>query len=997
MRYSQVKQPVATIAGVNNELEKIANSIDDMVSRKAGDGPNTLDATLDANSQRIINLPEPVTNTEPVRKADFDELGNKLRSDVYTAVRDAEDATDDAIAAANSANAATNSANSAANRANTAASNAYQAITDLESDGYAVISQIESDGYAVISQIESDGQSALDALRVVNAGSFEDGGTLTARNEVLYYLAEQTYYRWDGALPKTVAASSTPASTGGVGAGAWVDVGDSVLRSDLANPDKGAAMVARATISTLSIKDLLETPVEYLRDGVQFSVASFYEGKNQGGGMFYWDPYKDKIEANGGTIIDPDHVGGFDGTYEKIGDFLNAQGSGSGVGCFVRFGFERINPKMFGFIADSDDHNIPIIRKTFHASGELRIPVEFSGISELNLHIPDTPINIYYDVDFQGCVLKMIDAVFPPEEVDWGYPSVFEVPAQHKFSTIDIDQQTLTWGSTRIKTENGDPLENGFYILRTERLLPPRYLNGQHIAPEKFRQAFAVYSGESTLGVALDVSDRTDSYLQYRPFCEPMEIKGLTIDPSSFNNLTILHVLRDNTRVTDFMAVGGSSKESINSILNIANCCNVTVDKFVCPQNYNKDGDGSYTISMSTVSDILFDNITSTGNPRPATWGAFGSNRVGNITIRNSRLGRFDSHSGLFGRTVIEGCYFVGNSFHYGWGAGEINISRSKFVDVQGIVVQRGDYWGNFDGDIIINDCNIEITDALDILPGEEEHQYGNIFVCPSIGRNVDPSYENEVLMCRRLIIRNISVRRPKTGNPTAKCHIIRLITSTEVPQPTVDVYYPQSVEVDGLYVDREGGEVTFTFHVSGKYFSGHPYSQCVLRNIDNNSVVRRFLDGSGPDASSSLFVSLDRSYTPTAPVFSKVIIDSCRGVAAFTPETSDFLVTNSEVLNWRFNTESGGTAVNMEVPITFNNCRFNYAAPLPSTNDIRIPNRLARFYNCHFDAQFNHINAKSAIGCTFGDGITITSQNAPEDKGLWFTGFSEDTGWDDP
>src|SRR5690554_6451409 len=134
MRYSQVKQPVATIAGVNNELEKIANSIDDMVSRKAGDGPNTLDATLDANSQRIINLPEPVTNTEPVRKADFDDLGNKLRSDVYTAVRDAEDATDAAASAASSANTAANRANNAADAATDAAEATLQALEDFDNE-----------------------------------------------------------------------------------------------------------------------------------------------------------------------------------------------------------------------------------------------------------------------------------------------------------------------------------------------------------------------------------------------------------------------------------------------------------------------------------------------------------------------------------------------------------------------------------------------------------------------------------------------------------------------------------------------------------------------------------------------------------------------------------------------------------------------------------------------------------------------------------------------
>lgn len=89
----------------------------------------------------------------------------------------------------------------------------------------------------IINKIESDGAAAINALRVVNAGSFEDGATLTARNEVLYYLAEQTYYRWDGALPKTVAASSTPSSTGGIGAGAWVSVGDAALRSEIAQPE----------------------------------------------------------------------------------------------------------------------------------------------------------------------------------------------------------------------------------------------------------------------------------------------------------------------------------------------------------------------------------------------------------------------------------------------------------------------------------------------------------------------------------------------------------------------------------------------------------------------------------------------------------------------------------------------------------------------------------------------------------------------------------------
>jgi lysophospholipase L1-like esterase len=64
-------------------------------------------------------------------------------------------------------------------------------------------------------------------------GSFTSGATLTVKNELLVYLDSK--YRWGGALPKTVPAGETPASTGGEGNSAWVPVGDITLRTDLAN------------------------------------------------------------------------------------------------------------------------------------------------------------------------------------------------------------------------------------------------------------------------------------------------------------------------------------------------------------------------------------------------------------------------------------------------------------------------------------------------------------------------------------------------------------------------------------------------------------------------------------------------------------------------------------------------------------------------------------------------------------------------------------------
>lgn len=66
------------------------------------------------------------------------------------------------------------------------------------------------------------------------AGSFEAGGTITARNQVLWWEAAKSWYSWNGTLPKTVAAGSTPATSGGFGSTTgWTDRTDATLRSQL--------------------------------------------------------------------------------------------------------------------------------------------------------------------------------------------------------------------------------------------------------------------------------------------------------------------------------------------------------------------------------------------------------------------------------------------------------------------------------------------------------------------------------------------------------------------------------------------------------------------------------------------------------------------------------------------------------------------------------------------------------------------------------------------
>lgn len=77
---------------------------------------------------------------------------------------------------------------------------------------------------------------------------FDTGATVSTPNEVLFNPADNSYYKWTGSFVvggKVVPENSTPESTGGIGPGKWLSVGDTVLRKDLASSTagKGASLV----------------------------------------------------------------------------------------------------------------------------------------------------------------------------------------------------------------------------------------------------------------------------------------------------------------------------------------------------------------------------------------------------------------------------------------------------------------------------------------------------------------------------------------------------------------------------------------------------------------------------------------------------------------------------------------------------------------------------------------------------------------------------------
>ncbi|HGY1115449.1 TPA: hypothetical protein ACNUX9_002290 [Providencia rettgeri] len=113
----------------------------------------------------------------------------------------------------------------------------------------------------LVEKFKVDMNIAIVAAGYITIDSFQQGAQLpnneiTLRNHVLRDEYTGEYYRWDGDLPKQVPAGSTPQSTGGIGKGAWVSVGDASLRGDLQSSD-GARFIGGSIWVTEDIDSII--------------------------------------------------------------------------------------------------------------------------------------------------------------------------------------------------------------------------------------------------------------------------------------------------------------------------------------------------------------------------------------------------------------------------------------------------------------------------------------------------------------------------------------------------------------------------------------------------------------------------------------------------------------------------------------------------------------------------------------------------------------------
>lgn len=131
----------------------------------------------------------------------------------------------------------------------------------------------------LVDKFKVDMNIAIVAAGYITIDSFQQGADLpnnelTQRNQILRDETTGEYYRWDGDFPKQVTAGSTPQSTGGIGKGAWVSVGDASLRSNLGKITKTYdTYYAMTQDSSVALGGVVET-------------LGYYESGDGGGAVY---------------------------------------------------------------------------------------------------------------------------------------------------------------------------------------------------------------------------------------------------------------------------------------------------------------------------------------------------------------------------------------------------------------------------------------------------------------------------------------------------------------------------------------------------------------------------------------------------------------------------------------------------------------------------------------------------------------------------------------
>ncbi len=381
---------------------------------------------------------------------------------------------------------------------------------------------------------------------------------------------------------------------------------------------------------------------------------------------------------------------------------------------------EGISPYDYGMKeAKTGSERASVLYKTHMAAIKAGIPVDYSGISSIDLEITRSfkSIPMGSGCDFQGVVFNVInnykndvelfsfsqkakDVSVSVSSIDKGFFS--EYPELNKGYYLLIISDRNYWVDNRVGYSYG-------HIRRDVLLVKDGRSQNSVIAPYNNPESAPQCSYCSVSDVQKVMANLTinrSGGSKYRTTCIKLQNQ---------NNVLIKRVTI-NTPKNDL---------SGDSAIKVQNCTNVTFEDVVINGTYSQKNKFGYGFNINNAWNTTFIKVKGNGE-----WGVLGNNNMSDTILRNCQVNRFDIH--CYGRNAyLADCVFDGGERGWYCGGssifGTIQYDRCTFTNCTPIAY--GDSYKTAVGsEIVFNDCVFNVT-----------KNKNSIFSTSVLNKNINP------------------------------------------------------------------------------------------------------------------------------------------------------------------------------------------------------------------------------------------------------------------
>jgi len=475
----------------------------------------------------------------------------------------------------------------------------------------------------------------------------------------------------------------------------FYDKNDQLVYSSLSN-DIDTSMISLGLISNL---------IGYTPDTSDLfvvNISGYYSNNDGGGGLFNWDSTIDKSTANAGTTIDPSVP-------------LASQGTGVGLGCWIRQYEGDINVKYFGAVDSPTTDSTSYVRACHLYANSNDKNVSYNGMSKIAIDA-DAQIIINTNVDFASVEIYVLNGVV----LDPSYSIVRYI--MFKVFDSSTPLTTVAGAVTAGDIEKGSftpakdlYTKDGYFLLECAYQIPNRTKDGTVNYTQSFKSN---KGGVVNNPVSYDLTGYEGSVsIKYRDTpSKKLTISNFSVVADGWNNQCLIEVTRCNVDLNNITVLPTAYPvDSVDNLIRLSYVSDVRINSFITNGRVTNAAEGTYALLMEYVADIYIKNMSSQDG-----WGSTGTNEVNGLYYEDCNINRYDTHSGCHNMKITNSTIGL-LGVRYGWGGGLLEISNCTCYSVP--LTYRGDYGGQFDGTISVKNIKVSnpnttgylIVDILDV------------------------------------------------------------------------------------------------------------------------------------------------------------------------------------------------------------------------------------------------------------------------------------------